>query len=61
MSREITYEVSRAVQQNPATSGFDTRCGTVGLRVPKLRRGRYYPEWLFERLRRAERALVAVI
>ncbi len=41
--------------------GFDTRCGTVELRVPKLRQGSYYPDWLFERRRRAERALVAVI
>ena len=40
---------------------FDTRAGTVELRVPKLRQGSYYPEWLFERRRRAERALVAVI
>lgn len=40
---------------------LDTRVGTVGLRVPKLRQGSYYPEWLFERRRRAERALVAVI
>ena len=40
---------------------FDTRCGTVELRVPKLRQGSYYPDWLFERRRRAERALVAVI
>jgi putative transposase len=40
---------------------FDTRTGTIELRVPKLRQGSYYPEWLFERRRRAERALVAVI
>jgi len=40
---------------------FDTRAGTVELRVPKLRQGSYYPDWLFERRRRAERALVAVI
>ncbi len=40
---------------------FDTRAGTIELRVPKLRQGSYYPEWLFERRRRAERALVAVI
>ena len=40
---------------------FDTRCGTAGLRVPKLRQGSYCPDWLFERWRRAERALVAVI
>ena len=40
---------------------FDCRAGTVELRVPKLRQGSYYPDWLFERRRRAERALVAVI
>ncbi len=40
---------------------FDCRTGTIELRVPKLRQGTYYPEWLFERRRRAERALVAVI
>ena len=40
---------------------FDCRAGTVELRVPKLRQGSYYPGWLFERRRRAERALVAVI
>jgi len=40
---------------------FDTRAGTIELRVPKLRHGSYYPEWLFERRRRAARALVAVI
>ena len=40
---------------------FDCRAGTVELRVPKLRQGSYYPEWLFERRRRAERALTAVI
>ena len=26
---------------------FDTRAGTIELRVPKLRQGTYYPEWLF--------------
>jgi transposase-like protein len=40
---------------------FDTRTGTIELRVPRLRQGSYYPEWLFERRRRVERALVAVI
>jgi transposase-like protein len=40
---------------------FDTRAGTIELRVPKLRQGSYYPDWLLERRRRAERALVAVI
>ena len=40
---------------------WDTRAGTVELAVPKLRRGTYYPEWLLERRRRAERALATVV
>ena len=40
---------------------FDTRAGTIELRVPKLRRGSYFPEWLLEHRRRAERALTTVI
>ena len=40
---------------------WDTRAGTVGLAVPKLRQGSYYPEWLLERRRRAERALATVV
>jgi transposase-like protein len=40
---------------------FDTRVGTMDLKVPKLRAGSYFPDWLLENRRRAERALVAVI
>jgi transposase-like protein len=40
---------------------WDTRAGTVELAVPKLRSGSYYPEWLLERRRRAERALASVV
>ena len=40
---------------------FDTRVGTIPLSVPKLRRGTYFPEWLLENRRRAEKALTAVI
>ncbi len=40
---------------------FDTRAGTVELAVPKLRQGSYFPDWLLEPRRRAERALVAVV
>jgi transposase-like protein len=36
---------------------FDTRTGTLDLEVPKLRTGSYFPEWLLERRKRAERAL----
>ena len=40
---------------------FDTRVGTVELSIPKLRTGTYYPDWLLEPRRRAERALVSVV
>jgi transposase-like protein len=40
---------------------FDTRAGTLALAVPKLRQGSYFPEWLLERRKRAERALTSVV
>jgi transposase-like protein len=39
---------------------WDTRVGTIELRVPKVREGNYYPSLLDPR-KRAERALVAVV
>jgi transposase-like protein len=38
--------------------GFDTRAGTLEVAIPKLREGSYFPDWLLERRRRAERALI---
>jgi len=40
---------------------FDTRVGTLDLAVPKLREGSYFPGWLLEPRRRAERALTQVV
>ena len=40
---------------------FDTRAGTLEVAVPKLRQGSYFPEWLLERRKRAERALTSVV
>ena len=40
---------------------FDSCVGTIDLAVPQLRSGSYFPEWLLENRRRAERALIAVI
>ncbi len=40
---------------------WDTRAGTIDLAIPKLRQGSYFPDWLLEPRRRAERALVAVV
>ena len=39
---------------------WDTRAGTVELRIPKLRKGSYFPTFLEPR-RMAEKALTAVI
>ena len=40
---------------------WDTRAGTIDLAIPKLRAGSYFPEWLLERKRRAEQALISVV
>ncbi len=40
---------------------WDTRAGTIALQVPKLREGTYFPEWLLDPRRRAERAFVQVV
>lgn len=40
---------------------LDTRVGTIDVAIPKLRSGTYFPEWLLERRKRAEAALITVI
>jgi len=40
---------------------LDTRAGTIDVAVPKLRSGSYFPEWLLERRKRAEAALISVV
>ncbi len=40
---------------------WDTRAGTVEVNIPKLRQGSYFPDWLLERRKRAERALTTVV
>jgi putative transposase len=40
---------------------LDTRVGTIDVAVPKLRQGSYFPEWLLERRKRAETALISVV
>jgi transposase-like protein len=40
---------------------WDTRAGTIELAIPKLRNGSYFPDWLLEHRRRAERALTTVV
>ena len=43
------------------TRTWDTRTGTIELQLPKLREGSYFPDWLLEPRRRAERAFVQVV
>src|SRR3954467_12893414 len=40
---------------------FDTGAGPLYVAIPKLRSGSYFPDWLLERRRRAERALTTVV
>ena len=40
---------------------LDTRTGTIDVAIPKLREGTYFPQWLMERRKRAEAALISVV
>jgi putative transposase len=40
---------------------LDTRVGTIEVAIPKLRQGSYFPDWLLERRKRAEAALISVV
>ncbi len=66
--RDLRRPVRRARPRSgptPATAtgtrDFDTRAGTMEVAIPKLREGSYFPDWLLERRRRAERALTTVV
>ncbi len=59
-------EYGRAQRRGNTRNGYrrrdwDTRAGTIELAIPKLRAGSYFPEWLLERRKRAEAALVSVV
>jgi putative transposase len=51
----------RNIRNGYRCRGWDTRAGSIELAVPKLRQGSYFPDWLLERRRRAESALVSVV
>jgi putative transposase len=40
---------------------WDTRAGTIELAIPRLRQGSSFPDWLLERRRRSEQALISVV
>jgi putative transposase len=56
----------RSAERSNQRNGYrertlDTRMGTIELQIPKLRHGTYFPGWLLEPRRRAEKALTSVI
>lgn len=51
----------RAQRNGYRHRGLDTRVGTIDVAVPKLRKGTYFPDWLLERRKRAESALITVV
>lgn len=72
MEADVTAQIGAALgEHNPegrAThrNGYrerrwDTRAGTVDLAIPKLRQGSYFPDFLLEPRRRAEKALASVV
>src|SRR3954469_25524357 len=40
---------------------LDTRTGSIDVAIPKLGQGSYFPDWLLERRKRAESALISVV
>jgi transposase-like protein len=40
---------------------LDTRVGTIDVKIPKPRQSSYFPEWLLERRKRAEAAMISVV
>lgn len=70
MDAEVTAQVGagygeRSEERTTRRNGYrprrwDTRVGTIGLQIPKLRQGTYFPA-LLEPRRRAERALLSVV
>jgi len=53
-------ETRRNGYRRPKTP-YETRVGGIKLKIPKLREGTYYPDWLLERQQPTEQALLGVI
>ncbi len=43
------------------TRRWDTRVGTIDLKIPKLREGTYFPDWLLDVRTRSERAFIQCV
>ena len=71
MSRDADQECGAAYGQRTeerknSRNGYrerrwDTRVGSLDLQIPKLRSGRYFPDWLLNRRTRSEEALISVV
>ena len=71
MEAEVTQAVGarkyeRSAKRSNQRNGYrerpwETRVGDIRLKIPKLRRGSYFPEWLLEPRRLSEQALLNVI
>ncbi|BBX83728.1 transposase [Mycolicibacterium aubagnense] len=51
----------RTTPQRLPTPSIRHPCRDLDLAIPKLRQGSYFPDWLLERRKRAERALTTVV
>ena len=66
MPSSVPSGASPSLDRSTRRNGYrhrdlDTRVGTLDVAVPKLRQGTYFPEWLLERRKRAESALITVV
>ena len=71
MKQDVTNEIQaekheRTEERETQRNGYrdrmlKTRVGSLELRVPKLREGSYFPEWLLERQQPAEQAIIGTI
>ncbi len=50
-----------ALTAQPPAPGLRHPVGTIDLAIPKLRQGTYFPDWLLEPRKRAEKALTSVV
>jgi len=68
---DVTQQIGAARYEQTETrqtqrNGFrprtlDTRLGELDLKIPKLRQGTYYPDWILDNRKPAEQAITAVI
>ena len=55
-------DLQRHAQRNGySCRPLDTRVGTIDVAIRKLRSGTYFPEWLLQRRKRSESALITVV